>query len=113
MTTKTRQTTEERLQAHVQAMADWINKLGRGEVTDSDYGSVADELTANVYDVNYTLDANRDHRGTSIMVAGGGPTIWISSVEGVEGYWAGCGVAQRIISRSAEDLILTIYPFDA
>ena len=112
MTTNTRQTTEERLQAHVQAMADWINKLGRGEVTDSDYGSVADELTANVYDVNYTLDANRDHRETSIMVAGGGPTIWISSLEGVEGYWGG-EVVKRIITRSAEDLILVLYPFDA
>ena len=110
MTTK-RQTAElKMIQDEVQAFADWIDKLGRGEVTEDDYKDVYEELLSSVYDVNYTLGQDRELISVRVMVAGGGPTIWIDSRFGVEGLSWG-DVARREISPDARDLLLEVYPF--
>ena len=41
-------------------------------------------------DINYTLDSERQYKGARILVAFGGPNIWIDTAKNtVEGYWWG------------------------
>ena len=43
-----------------------------------------------VYDIRYLVDREKRYLGAMLMVAGGGPTIWVNTwSKEVEGYWAG------------------------
>ena len=43
-----------------------------------------------VYDIRYLVDREKRYLGAMLMVAGGGPTIWVNTwTKEVEGYWAG------------------------
>ena len=43
-----------------------------------------------VYDIRYIVDREKRYMGAELMVAGGGPTIWVNTyTKEVEGYW-GC-----------------------
>ena len=43
-----------------------------------------------VYDIRYIVDHEKKYLGAKLMVAGGGPTIWVNTLTNeVEGYWAG------------------------
>ena len=43
-----------------------------------------------VYDIRYIVDSEKKYLGAMLMVAGGGPTIWVNTwTNEVEGYWAG------------------------
>ena len=43
-----------------------------------------------VYDIRYLVDREKRYLGAMMMVAGGGPTIWVNTwTKEVEGYWAG------------------------
>ncbi len=42
-----------------------------------------------VYDIRYIVDREKKYLGAKLMVAGGGPTIWVNTLTNeVEGYWA-------------------------
>ena len=42
------------------------------------------------YDIRYYVDREKRYLGAEIMVAGGGPTIWVNLyTKEVEGYWGG------------------------
>ena len=42
------------------------------------------------YDIRYYVDSRKEYLGAEIMVAGGGPTIWVNTyTKYVEGYWGG------------------------
>ena len=42
------------------------------------------------YDIRYLVDRDKRFMGAEILVAGGGPTIWVSLNEmEVQGYWGG------------------------
>jgi len=42
------------------------------------------------YDIRYYVDREKRYLGAEIMVAGGGPTIWVNTyTKEVEGYWGG------------------------
>ena len=51
------------------------------------------EITAHdwmqdVYDIRYIVDREKRYMGAELMVAGGGPTIWVNLyTKEVEGYW--------------------------
>ena len=50
--------------------------------------SLFDWLDDSVYDVEYTISSNKEYRGVRIMVACGGPNIYINTRSGdVELYW--------------------------
>ena len=41
-----------------------------------------------VYDIRYIVDREKRYMGAELMVAGGGPTIWVNVyTKEVEGYW--------------------------
>ena len=43
-----------------------------------------------VYDIRYLVDREKRYLGAMLMVAGGGPTIWVNTwTKEVEGSWAG------------------------
>ena len=43
-----------------------------------------------VYDIRYIVDSEKKYLGAMLMVAGGGPTIWVNTwTNEVEGYWGG------------------------
>ena len=43
-----------------------------------------------VYDIRYLVDREKRYLGAKLMVAGGGPTIWVNTwTSEVEGSWAG------------------------
>ena len=48
-----------------------------------------------VYDIRYIVDREKRYYSAELMVAGGGPTIWVNLNTGyVEGYWGGDKVEQ-------------------
>ena len=50
----------------------------------------AHEWMEDVYDIRYVVDREKRYMGAELMVAGGGPTIWVNLyTKEVEGYW-GC-----------------------
>ena len=63
--------------------------------------NVADEITEGKenpsrwlercgYDIRYLVSSDKSFLGSEILVAGGGPTIWVNTYTGyVEGYWGG------------------------
>ena len=43
-----------------------------------------------VYDIRYLVDREKSYLGCKLLVAGGGPTIWVNTWPNeVEGSWAG------------------------
>jgi hypothetical protein len=50
----------------------------------------ASDWMEGTYDIRYTVDSRKEYMGAEILVAGGGPTIWVDTWDGdVKGYW-GC-----------------------
>ena len=50
----------------------------------------ASEWMEGVYDIRYIVDREKRYYSAELMVAGGGPTIWVSLNEMmVQGYWGG------------------------
>ena len=50
----------------------------------------ASEWMEGTYDIRYYVDSSKRYLGAEIMVAGGGPTVWVNTYTGyVEGYWGG------------------------
>ena len=61
----------------------------------AEYAENGEEFTAwdytkDVLDINWILNNDRTYKGARLLVAFGGPNIWIDTVnERVEGYWWG------------------------
>ena len=53
-------------------------------------GTSASEFMDTTYDIRYIVDREKRYYSAELMVAGGGPTIWVSLNEmEVQGYWGG------------------------
>ena len=51
----------------------------------------ADKWMDGVYDIEWTTHRDHSYRAARLLVAGGGPTIWVNMMtDNVEGYWWGC-----------------------
>jgi hypothetical protein len=88
------ETCEEQLRRMCKSIADGITNpvISNDEQED---GSVeqhggASEWMEGVYDIRYIVSSQKKYLGATLMVAGGGPTIWVNTLTSeVEGYWAG------------------------
>ena len=68
-----------------------------------------DYLGDNVYDIEYTIGSDKDYRGVRIMVACGGPNIYINTKSGdVELYWWSES-ARYPMSKDVIDYIDSVY----
>ena len=64
------------------------------EITDEETGEKRTETASDwmegTYDIRYIVDREKRYFSAELLVAGGGPTIWVSLNEmEVQGYWGG------------------------
>ena len=94
---KKSETCEEQLRRMCKNIADGITNpvISNDEQED---GSVeqhggASEWMEGVYDIRYIVDREKRYFSAELLVAGGGPTIWVNlNTMEVEGYWGGARV---------------------
>ena len=87
-----RETCKEQLRRMCKSIANGISEPE--EITDEETGEKRTETAGDwmegVYDIRYIVDREKRYLGAEIMVAGGGPTIWVNTyTKEVEGYWGG------------------------
>ena len=92
-----RETSKEQLRRMCKDIADSISEPL--ERTDGETGEkraeTASDWMEGTYDIRYYVDSRKEYLGAEIMVAGGGPTIWVNTyTKYVEGYWGGDKVEQ-------------------
>ena len=89
---KKSETCEEQLRRMCKEIADGITNPEM--ITDEETGEKREETAHDwmegTYDIRYYVDSSKRYLGAEIMVAGGGPTIWVNTyTREVEGYWGG------------------------
>ena len=85
---KKSETCHERLVRMCKNIADSITN----PVDNSEHGEQASVASwmQDVYDIRYIVDREKRYFSAELLVAGGGPTIWVSLNEmEVQGYWGG------------------------
>ena len=80
------------------------------EITDEETGEKRTETASDwmegTYDIRYLVDREKRYLGAELMVAGGGPTIWVDLWDQeVKGYWGG----DRVTVPFADNLGLDDY----
>ena len=85
------ETCEEQLRRMCKNIADSISRPEL--ITDEDgekRQETASDWMKDVYDIRYIVDREKRYFSAELLVAGGGPTIWVSLNEmEVQGYWGG------------------------
>ena len=97
MSSVKRETCGEQLRRMCKRIADDITEKAitryNGWETDhdeDDEGTLASRFMEHVYDIRYIVDREKRYYSAELLVAGGGPTIWVNlNTKEVEGYW-GC-----------------------
>ena len=93
---KKSETCEEQLRRMCKEIADSIT-YPKDHITASDW-------MEGVYDIRYIVDREKRYLGAQLMVAGGGPTIWVNTyTKEVEGYWGGDRVTWSFIDNIGLD----------
>ena len=96
------ETCEEQLIRMCKNIADSITN----PVDNSEHGeqaSVASWMDG-VYDIRYIVDREKRYMAAELMVAGGGPTIWVNlDTKYIEGYWGGDKVLEPFIDNLGLD----------
>ena len=100
------ETCEEQLRRMCKVIAEGISEPQ--EITDEETGEKRTETASDwmegVYDIRYIVDREKRYLGAELMVAGGGPTIWVNlDTKYVEGYWAGDKVLEPFIDNLGLD----------
>ena len=76
--------------------------------------NIADSITSpdeqvhtwmeDTYSIRYLVDHEKRYLGAELMVAGGGPTVWVNlDTKYVEGYWGGDKVLEPFIDNLGLD----------
>lgn len=80
-------------------------KVDIDDLDDLDEVSMYDYFEDHIYDIEYTIGGDFDYRGVRVMIAFGGPNIYINTNnKRVELYW-GFGRAEAVLSDRAVDAI--------
>ena len=62
------------------------------------------EWMEGVYDIRYIVDREKRYYSAEMLVAGGGPTIWVNlNTKEVEGYWGSDRVTEPFIDNIGLD----------
>jgi len=87
------ETCEEQLRRMCKSIADSItnpNPKFIGPEDEEPRQETAGDWMEDVYDIRYYVDSRKEYLGAELMVAGGGPTIWVNTwTKEVEGHWGG------------------------
>ena len=99
---KKSETCEEQLVRMCKNIADSISH----PVDNSEHGEEASVASwmQDVYDIRYIVDREKRYLGAELLVAGGGPTVWVNlDTKYVEGYWGGDKVTEPFIDNLGLD----------
>tara|TARA_R100001224_G_scaffold53697_1_gene31420 strand:- start:233 stop:610 length:378 start_codon:yes stop_codon:yes gene_type:complete len=76
------------------------------KIDDTSGTGTVTEWMEDVYDIRYLVDSRKEYMGAELLVAGGGPTIWVDTWRGqVKGWWGG----DKVIENFADNLGLDNY----
>tara|TARA_R100001443_G_scaffold98115_1_gene105070 strand:+ start:199 stop:606 length:408 start_codon:yes stop_codon:yes gene_type:complete len=86
-----RETCEEQLRRMCKNIAEEITD-GKTQANEAFEGTkvelTADKFMDGVYDIEWTTHRDHSYRAARLLVAGGGPVIWVNTLtDNVEGYW--------------------------
>ena len=103
---KKSETSGEQLRRMCKSIADSITSPEM--ITDEETGEKREETAHDwmegTYDIRYYVDSSKRYMGAELMVAGGGPTIWVNTyTKYVEGYWGGDKVLEPFIDNLGLD----------
>ena len=82
----------DQIKSHVLSIINDLNNGYDGYGTENEYGEYQDafQYLQDVLDINWVLNSDRTLKGARLLVAFGGPNIWIDTCKGtVEGHWWG------------------------
>tara|TARA_R100001510_G_C7503940_1_gene106450 strand:+ start:101 stop:439 length:339 start_codon:yes stop_codon:yes gene_type:complete len=80
------------------------NQNYKGPEDEEPREETAHDWMADTYDIRYYVDRDKRYLGSEILVAGGGPTIWVNTyTKEVEGYWGGDCVKKPFIDNLGLD----------
>ena len=96
------ETCEEQLRRMCKSIANGISEPE--EITDEETGEKRTETAGDwmegVYDIRYIVDREKRYFSAELLVAGGGPTIWVNlNTKEVEGYWGSDRVTEPFIDN--------------
>lgn len=85
-------TTETRLQENVDSIAAELTRLVGNYSGDGDYTEEGQEAWfdywSDILDISYLVTRDKSYKAVKVLVAFGGPNIWIDTESGyIEGYW--------------------------
>ena len=67
-------------------------------------GTSASEFMDSTYDIRYIVDREKRYMAAELLVAGGGPTIWVDTfTKEVRGYWGSDKVLEPFIDNIGLD----------
>ena len=93
---KKSETCEEQLRRMCKNIAESISSPGDGDT--------AHDWMEGTYDIRYLVDREKRYLGAEILVAGGGPTIWVDTwTNEVRGYWGTDRVQRYFIDNLGLD----------
>ena len=100
---------DKELQQHVQYIADQLTNGFDDDLEGVDGEFNAYDYLEGVLDVNWILNSDRSLRGAELLVAFGGPNIYVNTVtQTVKGYWGGeSATATFLDSVDLDDAINT------
>jgi hypothetical protein len=82
--------TETSLLDHVQQIANTISNGFGDELNSDDQEMSAFDYLQDALDIEYIVNSKREYLGARVLVAFGGPNIWVNTRTNlVEGYWWG------------------------
>ena len=96
------ETCEEQLRRMCKNIADDISnpKISKDDGGEAIELQTAHEWMEGVYDIRYIVDREKRYYSAELMVAGGGPTIWVNlNTKEVEGYWGGDRITEPFIDN--------------
>lgn len=83
-------TDEDTLKKHCQSIADTLSQGFDDEVNDDGEPLSAFDYVQDALDIEYIVNSKGEYLGARVLVAFGGPNIWIDTRrERVDGYWWG------------------------
>ena len=104
---KKSETSKEQLRRMCKSIADSITNPNQefiGPEDEEPRQETASDWMEGTYDIRYIVDREKRYYSAEMMVAGGGPTIWVSLNEmEVQGYWGGDKVTEPFIDNLGLD----------
>ena len=95
------ETCEEQLRRMCKNIAQDITDAKQQDYVDQPRKEItASEWMEDVYDIRYIVDREKRYYSAEMLVAGGGPTIWVNlNTKEVEGYWGSDRVTEPFIDN--------------